>query len=87
MDAQEILKADLDDLVFEGKNKSYGAYELRKKYGRHIMIALLISVGFYITAFVTPYLFALMKPDPIVVAKKEINNAIMMCLPYFFRSS
>ncbi len=73
MDAQEILKADLDDLVFEGKNKSYGAYELRKKYSRHIMLALLISVGFYIVAFVTPYVFALMKPAPKEIAKKEIK--------------
>jgi protein TonB len=73
MDAQKILTADLDDLVFEGRNKSYGAYELRKKYGRTIILALLIAVGLYITAFVTPYILTLFKPAPPEIAKKEIK--------------
>jgi protein TonB len=73
MDAQKILSADLDDLVFEGRNKSYGAYELRKKYGRTIVLALLIAVGLYITAFVTPYILTLFKAPPPEIAKKEIK--------------
>ena len=32
MEANKILKADILDIIFEGKNKSYGAYELRKTY-------------------------------------------------------
>lgn len=73
MDAQKILTADLDDLVFEGRNKSYGAYELRQKYGRHIILALLISTGLYLVAFVTPYLVTLLTPEPKVEPKKEIK--------------
>lgn len=73
MDAQKILTADLDDLVFEGRNKSYGAYELRQKYGRHIMLALLISTGLYLVAFITPYLVTLLTPEPKVEPKKEIK--------------
>ncbi|MEP7128126.1 MAG: TonB family protein [Chitinophagales bacterium] len=73
MDAQKILTADLDDLVFEGRNKSYGAYDLRKKYGRHIILALLISTGIYIVAFIAPYLINLLSPPPKVEPKKEIK--------------
>jgi protein TonB len=73
MDAQKILTADLDDLVFEGRNKSYGAYELRKSYSRHIILALLISIGFYIVGFVTPYVITLLKPAPKAIEKKAIK--------------
>lgn len=35
----------LDDIVFEGRNKAYGAYVLRKVYGRHITTAVLLSTA------------------------------------------
>ncbi|RMG18094.1 MAG: TonB family protein [Bacteroidetes bacterium] len=35
----QIIKADLDEMVFETRERSYGAYFLRKKYGRHLAIA------------------------------------------------
>ena len=31
MEANKILKADILDIIFEGKNKAYGAYELQEK--------------------------------------------------------
>src|SRR4030095_12780617 len=73
MDAQKILTADLDDLVFEGRNKAYGAYELRKKYGRSIILALIISVGLYVVAFTAPYILSLLNPAPKEAPKKEIK--------------
>ncbi len=36
MEANKILSADVLDLIFEGKNKDYGAYDLRKTYNRRI---------------------------------------------------
>ncbi len=39
MEANKILQADLLDLVFEGRNKDYGAYELRKKYNKRVSLA------------------------------------------------
>ncbi|MEO6637369.1 MAG: energy transducer TonB, partial [Ginsengibacter sp.] len=44
MEANQILKADLLDIIFEGKNKEYGAYDLRKTYNRRITIALVTTV-------------------------------------------
>lgn len=43
MDNKQILKADLLDLIFDRRNKDYGAYELRKHYNRRISKALLIT--------------------------------------------
>jgi len=44
MDINKILNADYLDILFEGRNKQYGGYELRKKYRRRATIAGLISV-------------------------------------------
>lgn len=40
MNADMILKADLIDLVFEHRNKDYGAYALRKDYRKHLLIGI-----------------------------------------------
>ena len=44
MEANKILSADFLDILFEGKNKSYGAYELRKTYNSR-MVKALIAMG------------------------------------------
>ena len=41
MDANKIMSADILDLIFDGRNKDYGAYELRKSYNRRLMWALI----------------------------------------------
>ena len=35
-----IVISDLDDLVFEHRNRDYGAYQLRKKYNRVLLLVL-----------------------------------------------
>lgn len=45
MDANQILKSDLLDIIFQGRNKEYGAYELRRTYNRRITLALIITVA------------------------------------------
>lgn len=52
MEANQYLKADLLDILFEGRNKEYGAYELRKTYNRRITIALISMVAIFVIAFV-----------------------------------
>ncbi|WP_400192423.1 energy transducer TonB [Hymenobacter sp. B81] len=37
--------ASLDDIVFEGRNKAYGAYQLRQAYHRHLQRAVLGALG------------------------------------------
>jgi protein TonB len=40
MEKKDILAADFLDLLFEGRNKAYGAYDLRKTYNKRIGYAL-----------------------------------------------
>jgi protein TonB len=47
-----------DDIVFEERNKEYGAYKLRKKYNRTVSIALAFGIVIIATAVITPYLNA-----------------------------
>ena len=43
--AKEKIKAPaFDDIVFEDRNKEYGAYKLRKKYNRTVIVSLLIGI-------------------------------------------
>ena len=49
---------EFDEIVFETRNREYGAYKLRKKYNRNVLIAMLIAIAVISTAVITPYLNA-----------------------------
>lgn len=40
MNSQQLLSAEILDIIFEGRNKEYGAYELRKHYNRRMFYAI-----------------------------------------------
>ncbi|MDD2794111.1 MAG: energy transducer TonB [Sediminibacterium sp.] len=44
MDVNKILSADILDIIFEGRNKEYGAYDLRKTYNKRITNALIGTI-------------------------------------------
>ena len=46
MRSNQILKADIIDIIFENRNKSYGAYALRKAYNNRLYKALALSFLF-----------------------------------------
>jgi len=51
MDPKKILNTDFLDLLFENRNKDYGAYYLRKTYNRRIVRALIITASVAVLAF------------------------------------
>ena len=50
METSKILSADLLDLIFDDRNKEYGAYELRKTYQHRIKQSIIIT--FTLTAVI-----------------------------------
>ena len=62
-----------DDIVFEIRNKEYGAYSLRKKYSRHMLISLLIGILILGTAVITPFINA-----KSVENKKRAERTVVM---------
>ena len=70
MEANKILQADILDLIFEDRNKEYGAYELRSKYNKRITLALAITAGIAIAMFGAMFLsdaLASDKDDSVIV--------------------
>jgi periplasmic protein TonB len=51
METNKILNADILDIIFDGKNKTYGAYELRKSYSKRLVKALLLTAAFALLLF------------------------------------
>ena len=52
MEANKILTADILDIIFDGKNKSYGAYQLRKTYNKTLTKALIITGSVLLLIFI-----------------------------------
>lgn len=52
MDINKILSADILDIIFEGRNKEYGAYDLRKTYNKRMTIALVSTAALIALLFV-----------------------------------
>ncbi|MGV3560933.1 hypothetical protein [Larkinella arboricola] len=42
---KQLQQADLDDIVFQFRNKAYGAYDLRQEYRYSLLMAMLMTVG------------------------------------------
>jgi len=51
MTSNEILKADILDILFDNRNKQYGAYALRKNYNNRLSLALAISLSSLLLVF------------------------------------
>jgi len=56
MEANQILQSDILDILFEGKNKSYGAYDLRKTYHKRIETALIAVFLLILAAMVSSFI-------------------------------
>src|SRR5579864_9618673 len=66
MEPLAILQADPLDLLFENRNKSYGAYPLRKYYPQRLMISMGI-----ITSLVVLISFTWLYPDSSLLLTKK----------------
>ncbi|TWP26044.1 energy transducer TonB [Apibacter muscae] len=67
-------KKSLDDIIFENKNKEYGAYELRKSGKKYLTIAFFIGFLFFLTLISSIFIYLKLKDDtpPPVKYKEEI---------------
>jgi protein TonB len=71
MEANKILGADVLDLIFEGRNKEYGAYDLRKTYNKRLITSLLIVGALCLLLFIGYLVSALL------VDKNETKNVVV----------
>src|SRR5687767_3567614 len=45
MEIANILTADVLDIIFEGRNKEYGAYELRRSYSKRLLVSIAVMLS------------------------------------------
>ena len=75
MDANKILNADILDLIFEGRNKDYGAYDLRKTYHKRITTALIITASVALLALAGSFLAKTLKSN--ANAKVDVRDVVL----------
>ncbi|WP_083322467.1 energy transducer TonB [Hymenobacter lapidarius] len=68
----QLATASLDDIVFDGRNRHYGAYQLRATYQRHVTRALLIATALCALLLLLPYVAQLLKAETPNVAVTEV---------------
>lgn len=72
-----ILQSDMLDILFEGRNKDYGAYNLRKDYNRRLMKAMggtLMLVMLFIGGY---YWAGKMGKEPVFLPQAEKTEVIL----------
>ncbi|HSV10153.1 MAG TPA: energy transducer TonB [Hanamia sp.] len=81
MEAKQILKADLLDILFEGRNKEYGAYELRKTYNKRITKALIGTVVLILLILIGSAIATKLNKDNAVVQLKTTETTLQQIKP------
>ncbi|MEO6639168.1 MAG: energy transducer TonB [Ginsengibacter sp.] len=75
MKSHAILQSSLLDIIFENRNKDYGAYLLRKNYNKRLGTAVLVSVALFILlSFVLMELFKPGIREEIIYFKSDGAN-------------
>ncbi|MBC6610189.1 energy transducer TonB [Hymenobacter sp. BT507] len=65
MNTLHLPTATLDDIVFEGRNKAYGAFVLRRLYNQHLTRAALIAFSLFLLLVSIPLLVNVIWPTAI----------------------
>jgi len=69
------------DLVFENRNKSYGAFVIRKSYEKTVLTAFAISILAFVFAFKVPALIRLISGAADELTKKKVEVKITELAP------
>jgi protein TonB len=72
MDINKILSADVLDIIFEGRNKDYGAYELRKTYNTRLTKALIFT-AILLAVLLIPFVVSSLLPKS---DKKDVVEVV-----------
>jgi len=77
MESNKILNADILDIIFEGRNKEYGAYQLRKTYNKRLLMSLAIMAGtilFIFLAYLASHAIEDNGPKKVIVQDVQLQE-------------
>ena len=70
----DLTSREWCDLVFEGRNKAYGAFELRQSSPKRHNIAMIIIIVVAVIAFSVPALIRFVTPEKVEEAMTEVTT-------------
>lgn len=67
----------LDDIVFEGRNREYGAYLLRKIYTQNLWRGLVTAIALFLVLLSIPLIATKLQPEaPFVPVSKPVDDGL-----------
>lgn len=66
-----------DEIVFEDRNKEYGAYVLRRNYKRNVIISLLMAIAIMTASVIIPYLKTKGMEGLSNRVERDVSNIVM----------
>ncbi|HLZ16059.1 MAG TPA: energy transducer TonB [Cyclobacteriaceae bacterium] len=70
-----------EDMVFEDRNKSYGAYFIRKVYSKNVLISAILAFLVISFGLAFPTIAEFFKGDDVVVTKPKLKTTISLEQP------
>src|SRR5690349_3564689 len=70
---QYFTENDIDNVVFEGRNQNYGAYQLRQNYTKRLIVSLLLAMLCLVLLFVLPGLILKLKGNSESILSNEVK--------------
>ncbi len=70
---ENYLERDLDDILFEHRNRAYGAYALRKAYGKRIQKAAFTGLAFFLLLVSSPLIAVKMTSKKLLSDNTEVT--------------
>jgi len=80
MKAETTIPQSWDEIVFENRNKAYGAYFIRKVYSKNVVIASIASLLIIIFVLAFPSIAALFKSD-VAIEKPRLRTTVSLEQP------
>src|SRR5215204_3777096 len=81
MENKNYANATLDDIVFEGRNREYGAYTLRKIYTKHVVQGLIIAIALFALFLAAPVIAKYIFPEEEVETEERIVDINTLAEP------
>lgn len=81
MKSNVVSYSDMDEIVFEDRNKSYGAYVLRRIYVKNIYVALLVAFSIIAFAVGLPEIIKALSPKEEVIERPKTKISIADLAP------
>jgi protein TonB len=82
-----LFEDSLNELVFEDRNKRYGAYFLRMRYSGQVLKAFFIAVVLVVLIFGLPFLACLFEVEAALEEVVEVNTIQLLVPPGFDKTA